>query len=278
MSTQSLQRVAVRMLYDQDFLDRVYDDAGAATRDCDLTPIERDWLRAPDLRAWRVDPLRRTRSLTALIEEFAVSVALFVRARSNAATRLDSFFSSREFHAGMQRGASLAAVFVEWFGPRVDDQARDLLRLEASLAAMRREFEAGLSSPPFGSLDTAATILLSPAVEILELSQGTVTGFSTVLGELRRGEVTETAMDASVPLSAGASSSTEREGVLVDGRQADPRLEILSADLGRVLVAAVEPIDFPDFARRAAVHGADEEDCRSILSSFAADGIVQVVT
>ena len=49
-------------------------------------------------------------------------------------------------------------------------------------------------------------------------------------------------------------------------------------DLGRVLAAAAQPIDFPEFASRAAVHGADEEDCRSILSSFAADGIVRVVT
>jgi hypothetical protein len=278
MSTQSLQRVAVRMLYDQAFLDQVYEDAGAATRDCDLTQIERDWLRAPDLRAWRVDPLRRSRSLAALIEEFAVSVALFVRARSNAATRLDSFFSSREFHAGIQRGASLAAIFVAWFETRVDDRARDLLRLEASLARVRREFEAGLTPTAVGSVDTTATICLSPAVDVLELAQGTVGSFSNVLGQLQQGEVAETTMNTSFPLSDGMLPSMEREGVLVDGRGEEPRLEIFSADLGRVLAAAAEPIHFPDFASRGAIHGADTDDCLSILSSFAADGIVRVVT
>lgn len=278
MSTQSLQRVAVRMLYDQVFLDQVYENAGAATHDCDLTQTERDWLQAPDLRAWRVDPLRRSRSLAALIEEFAVSVAIFVRTHSSAATRLDSFFSSSEFHRGMQQGASLAAIFVAWFEALVEGRAHDLLRLEASLARVRREFEAGITLPLVIAVDTSATVHLSPAVEILELAHGTVGGFSNVLGQLRQGEVAETVMNTSFPLSDGMLPSTEREGVLVDGRHEGPRLEILSVDLGRVLAAAAQPIDFPEFASRAAVHGADEEDCRSILSSFAADGIVRVVT
>jgi len=278
MSTQSLQRVAVRMLYDQVFLDRVYEDAEAATRDCDLTQREQDWLRAPDHRAWRVDPLRRSRSLAALIGEFAVSVAMFARVRPDAATRMDSFFSSREFHVGMQRGASLAAIFAGWFEARIDDRTRDLLRLEASLARVRREFEAGLSSPSTGALDTAATICLSPAVEVLDLTKDTVTRFSSVLGELRRGEVAQRALDAGVPLPTLPPPSVEREGVLVDGRHEDPRLETLSVELARVLTAASEPIDFPEFTRRAVVHGADHEDCLAILSSFSEDGIVRVIT
>lgn len=278
MSTQSLQRVVVRMLYDQAFLDQVYENAGAATRDCDLTEIQRQWLRAPDVRAWRVDPLRRSRSLAALVEEFAVSVAVFVRSRSDAATRLDSFFSSTEFHLGMQRGASLAAIFVGWFESRVEVRARDLLRLEASLARVRREFEARLTASPDSAVNLDAAIRLSPAVEVFELSRGTVGGFSNILGQLRQGEVAAMAMNASFPLSDRMLPSTEREGVLVDGRQEEPRLEILSADLARVLAAASEPIEFPEFAGRAAVHGADEEDCRAILSSFATDGIVRWIT
>ena len=277
MSTRSLQRVAVRMLYDQVFLDRVYQDVGAATRDCGLTQIEQGWLQAPDRRAWRVDPLRRSRSLAALIEEFAVSVAMFARAGTDAAPRLDSFFSSREFHAGMQRGASLAAIFTGWFETKLDEPTRDLLHLEASLARVRREFEAGLGSPTPVAFDTAATFCLSPAVEVLELAQGTVARFSSVLGELRRGGVAQRAMDAAVSVPATPPAPDEREGVLVDGRHEDPRLEILSVELASVLSAASEPAGFAEFARRAAVHGADDEDCRSILSSFSEDGIVRVV-
>ena len=55
MSHYALQRVVVRMLFDEDFTRRVYDDVRTATRGCGLTEREQSWLVAPDARAYGVD-------------------------------------------------------------------------------------------------------------------------------------------------------------------------------------------------------------------------------
>lgn len=275
MSARSLQRVAVRMLYDQPFLDRVYADVHAATADCELGDDERSWLVAPDRRAWRVDPLRRTRSLAALVEEFAVSVALLVRTTRDATTLLDSFFSSATFHTGMQRGDSLAQIFADWF---VDKTIyRDVVVLEAALARVRRVYEsssaAGIST---GEVTPEATVVLASGVEILELAGGTMEGFSAALAALRTREVAEAALDRNFDFPIPQAGSS-RVGVLVDGRGPDPRLESLSVELARVLLCAAEPTAVVDFTVRAAEHGADADDCLGLLASFAEDGTIQVI-
>lgn len=276
MSAEALQRVAVRMLYDEAFAAAVYEDAPAATADCDLSDIERAWLSVPDPRAWRVDPLRRSRSLAALLEEFAVSAALFVRSSPAATGRLDSFFTSEEFHRGMQSGRSLAAMFSSWFAPQIAPAASDLLRLEAALARVRRVAEA---APPDRSV-VAATIgrplVLGPALEVLAVRSGTVSSWMSILGVLRQGAVADRAIDPGVPIP-GLALADHEEGVLVDGRGGDPRLERMSAELARVLAGAAHPVGFTEFCRRAAEYGADAADCRAILESFGADGILEAV-
>ena len=63
-----------------------------------------------DRRAYAVDPLRRARTLTALIEEFPVSVQHLVQQTGQPAL-LDAFFSSPHFHTCIQQRGSLAASF-----------------------------------------------------------------------------------------------------------------------------------------------------------------------
>jgi hypothetical protein len=275
MSARALQRVAVRMLYDEPFLERVYQDVFAATASCDLSADERSWLTAPDRRAWKVDPLRRSRSLAALVEEFAVSVALLVRTTRDATVRLDSFFSSATFHDGMQRGDSLAQIFADWFA----DQTiyRDVVRLEAALARVRRVYESGHAAPnDSAEVSPESTVVLAPGIEILELASGTAEGFSAALAVLRTRPVAEAALDHSLDFPMPQPGPT-RVGLLVDGRGPDPRLESLSVELARVLLAAREPIAVVDFSVLAAEHGADAEDCLGLLASFAEDGTIQLV-
>jgi hypothetical protein len=263
------------MLYDESFLDRVYEDVRTATADCDLTEDERAWLCMPDRRAWRVDPLRRSRSLAALVEEFAVSVALFVRTTREATARLDSFFSSAVFHGGMQRGASLAQVFADWF---IDQTLyRDIVRLEAALARVRRVYEAGQAGPTSAAeVHPEATVRMARGVEILEVAEGTAEGFAAALAALRIRPVAEAALDRNFDFPM-PQPGAGRAGVLVDGRAEDPRLESFSAELARVLMPAADAITVVGFTERGAAHGADAEDCLGLLSSFAEDGTIQVV-
>lgn len=277
MSARQLQRVAVRMLYDEAFLDRVYEDVATATSGCDLTDDERSWLTNPDRRAWKVDPLRRSRSLAALVEEFAVSTAIFVRSVPAATARLDAFFGSEDFHQGMQRGDSLAAIFARWFRGQLEWPYREVLAIEASLARVRRIKEAGAAGGFVAAeVGEEATICLAPAVEILEVSAGIAEGFGASLAALRTRPLAEAALDRNfdVPIP---EAGVGRTGLLVDGRGAEPRLEILSVELARVLDGAAAPISVTEFIERAAEHEADAEDCFGLLGSFAEDGTIQVI-
>jgi len=109
MSSLALQRVVVRMLFDPPFTHAALGGAKLS----ELTDEEHDWIRAADARAFRIDPYRRGRALAALIEEFPVVSALAVRA-AGGVPRLDAFFSSEIFHAGIQAGASLALLYAEY--------------------------------------------------------------------------------------------------------------------------------------------------------------------
>jgi hypothetical protein len=277
MSVQALQRVAVRMLYDAEFLDRVYGDVDEATGDCDLTARERQWLRTPDRRAWSVDPLRRTRSLTALVEEFATSIAVFARAHPDASSLLDRFFSSTRFHVGMQAGESLAALFAGWFAGRIDASGSDLLTLEATLARLRREREAGCcGSVTPAPLGAGSTLGFSPGVAVLECGRGTLSRFTGILAVLRAGDLWQRSIEHDLALPV-ATTEPGTEGIIVDGRHSDPRLEPVSPDLARVLRWLDPAIPFEDFVDRARSEGATREDCRSIVEDLSGDGLVRVI-
>lgn len=272
MSALALQRIAVRMLYDEAFLDRVYADAATATADCAIDDRERAWLVAPDRRAWRVDPLRRSRSLAGLVEEFAVSVATFVREVPGATVRLDGFFSSGEFHAGMQRGDSLADLFAAWFAGHLRPPATDFLRLEAALARVRRRVEAAAPARVAAPATTTGRFVLAPTVELLVVGAGTVGAWTSALAVLRDGALGERAIDPAVGLPR-PRTGPDSDGVLVDGR--GPRLETLSPELAGVLAGAAHPVEFDAFCVAASGHGADAGDCRRIVESFAGDGVLE---
>src|SRR5687768_8290736 len=98
------------MLFDPTFRDRVYADPLRVLSDADLTPEERQWLVAPDPRAYGVDVHRRSRALTGLLEEYPVAGALAVRC-AQGLQRLYGFFAATVFHQCIQQRGSLADAF-----------------------------------------------------------------------------------------------------------------------------------------------------------------------
>lgn len=125
MSPVGLQRVVVRMLYDPAFAAQIYSDAPML----ELSAADRAMLRAAPPAAFRTDPLRRARALTALLDEYAASAALAGLAS------LDAFFSSPSFHRAIQGRLSLALAFGAW----VEHAAGPVARLERAIAATRRQ-------------------------------------------------------------------------------------------------------------------------------------------
>lgn len=283
MSHIAVQRVVVRMLYDPRFVARVREDVEAATADCDLRDHERQWLLQADPRAFGVDPHRRARSLTGLLEEFAVSGARVVRrlGRAGATEQLDTFFSSATFHRGMQEGASLAATFARWLrhdADFVDATTGFLVDLEAGIARARREFDrhGPATNARVASL-WSARLGLAPGVVVLELPAGTAAGFGAGLETLRRhpGTLIEAVLDEQALIEEPVLERAP-EGVLVDGHDGDLRLEPMSAELARVLGLLSTERAFDHFAEAAAAFDATADDCISIAKSFVEDGIVVV--
>jgi hypothetical protein len=143
MSHHALQKLMVRMLFDEDFVEDVYAAPERALAGLDLTEAERGQLLGVDRRAWRHDPLRRRRTLKTLVEEFKISTTI-VLAETRSLASLEGFFSSQFFHNAIQERGSMGMAFAEflleglrrgeWNAPQIADVAR----LEAAIAGCRR--------------------------------------------------------------------------------------------------------------------------------------------
>lgn len=143
MSHHTLQKLMVRMLFDEAFVAAVHDAPQEALANFDLTNLECEQLLSVDKRAWRHDPLRRKRTLRTLVEEFKISTTIAL-AETRSIASLEQFFSSPFFHNSVQSRGSLGASFAEflqdgcireqWRAP----QLPDVIRLELALANCRR--------------------------------------------------------------------------------------------------------------------------------------------
>jgi hypothetical protein len=284
MSHVALQRVVVRMLHDAAFARAVLADSHAATREIDLDDAERRWLVAPDPRAYEVDPLRRSRGLTGLIEEYAVSSALLVRARGRdrASTALDAYFSSSAFHWCVQSGGSLADSFGTWLlsaeSPLEDAHARSIAEIERAIVRARRARELGPAWPITEREVENSCVVLAPGVVVELMADGASARCAAALHRLRAHPhgLMEGVLDPDHPLPT-VESGAERAGVIVDGRREDVRLEATSAELARVLAHCAEPIAFETFVAAGDREGATRQDCLAIVASFAEDGILLLV-
>src|SRR2546422_538803 len=105
MSHHTLQKLMVRMLFNEEFVEEIYAAPERVLAGLDLTEAERSQLLGVDRRAWRHDPLRRRRTLRTLVEEFKVSTTIIL-AETRLLASLERFFSSRFFHNSVdERGA-----------------------------------------------------------------------------------------------------------------------------------------------------------------------------
>ncbi|HEY8458890.1 MAG TPA: hypothetical protein VIM99_00830 [Blastocatellia bacterium] len=143
MSHHALQKLMVRMLFDEEFVEEVYAAPERALAGLDLTDAERRHVLGVDRRAWLYDPLRRKRTLRTLVEEFKVSTTI-VLAETRSLASLERFFSSRFFHDSIEKRGSMGMAFSEFLldgfrrGAWKAPQIADIVRLEAAIAGCRR--------------------------------------------------------------------------------------------------------------------------------------------
>lgn len=143
MSHHTLQKLIVRMLFDEQLTAAVYAEPETALAGFDLTAAERAQLLNVDRRAWRYDALRKRRMLRTLAEEFKNSTTIIL-AETRSLASLEAFFSSRFFHSAIQDRGSLARGFAEFLmdgcqtGAWTSPQIADVVRLEQVMVGCRR--------------------------------------------------------------------------------------------------------------------------------------------
>src|SRR5215510_12413609 len=106
MSHHTLQKLMVRMLFDEELVGEVYAAPDRALAGLDLSDAERSQLLGVDPRAWRSDALRRRRTLRTLVEEFKVSTTN-VLAETRSIASLERFFSSQFWRRSVEERGSM---------------------------------------------------------------------------------------------------------------------------------------------------------------------------
>ena len=273
MSSQALQRVLVRMLYDPAFADRIYAEPKQALAGLSLSSAEKGWLLRPDRRAFSTDPYRRGRGLQGVLEEYPSTCALAVAAGIGW-DELDAFFTSELFHDGIQRGRSLALTFgghlFELAGTHADREPwlEPLARLERGLARVRRRI-----SHTRGRDDVWA---LAPHVETLQTPRGTLATHQMVSGRLGDpAEITfERLLDPSALQGLQLPKPSEgREHLLLSlGDDDIVRIEALSPELFAILETARGGVTHEELAAVCQALGADESQIDGILDDFTQSG------
>lgn len=174
MSHHSLQKLVVRMLFDDAFAESFYANSEQVLADADLTAIEREQLLKVDRRAWRHDALRQRRTLRTLAEEFKISTTIIL-AETRSLASLEDFFSSAFFHRSIQQRGSLGKAFAVFLldgyqnGTWTAEQIPDVVRLESAIATCRRTL-AREGEYQTGELPTTisdrARVRLSPGCDV----------------------------------------------------------------------------------------------------------------
>jgi len=177
----ALQRVAVRMLFDPGFVAEVYGDPLSAAKGLGIPDGLLHQLVGNDRRLWGADPLRRSRALKALMEEFKISSTLFL-ALTGKVSELDRFFSSARFHDCVQRRGYMALAFADFLEAAPCGQEGDeghgsaVLALERGMALSRRrrrEAQAGRDRDAAREPGTERFVLV-PGCLALALPGGTM--------------------------------------------------------------------------------------------------------
>ena len=181
MSHQILHRVTARMLWDDRFARQVLEAPAQALLGLDLDEEERAALATLDPRAFRVDPLRRRRTLQALSAELPVSVALALNELGRVAS-LDAYFQSAAFHQAMMARGSMFLAFTAYLRSLHlrCPQLPDVLRVEEAVGVCRRELERPCARLTAAPALKGAWVARAPGVGALSVDGGALDWMNTV--------------------------------------------------------------------------------------------------
>ncbi|MCC6623088.1 MAG: hypothetical protein IT385_17655 [Deltaproteobacteria bacterium] len=255
------------MLHDPSFRDRVVSEPDAALAGLDLDGVERAMLARVDARAWRLDPHRPWRVLTALIAELPVTVALV-----GAPQRLDRFFASERFHRAIRAREALAIAFADWLGEVATRPAeRALLALEGAFVAVRRARAPSVAaSPPESPPERLVT---SPRVRALSLPAGTLGAWESTRARLGPNPV-EALVEGFAPRTPRLGPALEHVLIERPLDREEPVAGFVQAELVELLRAAASPVARADLVARIVASEATADEAAEILDGLENEGLL----
>ena len=245
MSHTALRRVAVRLLHDPDLARALHEDPTRALAGVALSSEERAWLLAVPNAAWRTDPDRSRRVLSALHDEFPASFAL-------APARAEEFFRSAHFHAAVQKRGSLALAFGTHMLEQDDDAVVAVARLETATALVRRA-PLSVSPSPLGQLR------LTPAARVVRIARDGAELLAAVRAgrpRPRTGPDDETLLVLRLPASFEVT------------------IEPVSDALAELLDRAATPQTRPSLEAIVRSLGGDADEPAEVVGGLVADGVL----
>jgi hypothetical protein len=245
MSHRALNRVVVRLLHDATFAARLAVDPDDALAGIGLSAAERGWVTAVPSAAWRTDPARPRRVLSALRDEYAASARL-------AGAHADRFFASMHFHRAVQERGSLALAFGAHMRDHADARVAALATLEHAMASVRR----APRRPPPSAPDH---LRLAPSARVVRLPAGTSALLAALHADRR-------------PPPAGPTDETllvEREATT-----REVRIEALEAGLAAVLHRAARPAPRQDLHAVIRDLGGEDAEAAAIIQGLIADRLL----
>lgn len=274
MSHIALQRIIVRMLYDPTFADAVYRDASEALSGVELSESDVTMLLEADRRAWRLDPMRRTRALQALLEEYPVACALVAHTTDQGA-QLDLFFSSSHFHRAIQERGSLALAFGSYLAVlagRLDRRdVEAFAHLEEAIARSRRPRPHSQGEVPVG------TVRLADGIKLVRVPRGVIRRFGEIRERMTRAGLNggQLVLSTEVRLEAMPVESQEEIALVEPCEMGEgPTLTILEDALAAALIQADPGTSKEALFERLRSHGAESGEEEEILEALIEDGLL----
>ena len=267
MSHRALQRIVVRMLYDSAFADTATSKAEGWFRMEQLTPTELRWLRASESRAWTLDPMRRTRTLAALLDEYPVSLALALQRGSSMRT-LDDFFNTERFHHAVMTRGVLALAFGAYLKERI--VGLEPVEIEHAIAQIRRR------GPSEGAHQARADrVSLSASVCVVGVPLGTFDHYAEWVSAQRhlRGNL-EPLLTRSWRAPVWGRTGPEEEWVLIEVQAGEPVASSIPEGLAALLRLASRPCSMGDLIAQMRCEGLSGSEAEEIIDELVDDGLL----
>jgi len=272
----ALQRLVVRLLFDPELVTSYNANPEQVAGGLNLPEGSQQWLLSIDPRAWGIDTMRRSRTLTALLEEFPATAALSFQ-EPDASSRLDRFFSHDAFHPTIQARGALAPAFGAWWIREARDDrfpagTGAIATIETTIAELRRAV-----SPEYGvspSLETGQ-VMLHPGVGLLSMPEGSLDLYAHVLAAMGADRALEPVVNGDVRLGDVPALNLKREeSLLLNPVGPGGGVGAISDALTALLRLTEMPISRDAFLQGMLELGAAPEDQEEILRDLIRDELL----